>query len=230
MSINKFVNQIDDVKFLICRYLSFDDIKKLRKHQQLYRRLLFQHDGYMFKYLYERDFGYVKHKKTYYDNYYDILQYCAPYTKHKLHKASSKGLINLVATYIKAKYNVNEFVYPIGTPLTKAIEGNHLDIVKFLVDNKANINYNNGDYLRVACFVNKPNIVQYLIDQNLDPHIDDDSLLMYSIKNNYHRVANILINNKKPNHQYSNQTLEILKSFKSSKISKTTTEGSCDQM
>jgi len=78
-----------------------------------------------------------------------------------LYKCASGGFLDLLK-YFKEKFNI-DLQAGSNMALTLACEGGHLDIAKYLIENGANINADNGKPLILASENGHLEVVQYLI-------------------------------------------------------------------
>lgn len=78
-------------------------------------------------------------------------------------------------------------------PFQSAIYYNHLEIAKYLLDCKSDINTDNGDLLKYACSSNHIKIVEFLIDNKADVNIDNGSALQRAQRNGWIPIAQLLI-------------------------------------
>ena len=89
----------------------------------------------------------------------------------EIYEAIKKKDLTSLSNLVKSK-NINTSDKKKHTPLTLACEQGHLDIVKFLVeDKKANVNRKDGKSntpLYVACQANQRSIIDYLLEKKAD--------------------------------------------------------------
>lgn len=96
---------------------------------------------------------------------------------YNIHQSSTRGHIKCIDTFVKNGIDSNEegrFKY---TPLYCAIQYKHVDAVKFLIDNRADVNKqcNNIKFypLHIAVEVRNYDIIMILVEAGADPSIRD---------------------------------------------------------
>lgn len=156
------------------------------------------------------------------------------FNKYSLLHAAVYGESLWLIKEIKEKYSdlydsqINNVNYWKETPLAIAIKKNNISIVKFLLNNGAQINLKNSkkSYLVTAIYYNKKEISKYLLTKGADVNQIDyknkKTALHYAIeKGNYDLVKALLlknadinakdINGEKPFHYAVKSTFEICK-------------------
>lgn len=112
-------------------------------------------------------------------------------------KYASQGNLKKIKTLIKAGKNVDDYDHEMKTPLIHACQKGHINIVKYLVENKANTNwkqdFNHRTPLSIAAENGHLDIVKYLVkkgaDVNLNPdydtleELDEDEIVDPSVGN-----------------------------------------------
>lgn len=91
------------------------------------------------------------------------------------------------------KFLVNSGVDLYGNALRFAAEKGHYDIVKFLADNGAPIEYGNHYALRIAAQNGHESIVRYLVGMGADIHAQNDHALYLASKNGHESIVRYLV-------------------------------------
>lgn len=114
---------------------------------------------------------YKKNSETWRNFYLKFVAYTSKYrlANSLLRIAAFKGEISLVVYALnepKTKIDVYN-----GSPLITAAEGGYDDIIKYLINNGANINSN---FLNWICGYGSLNIVKFVIEKKIDITLDDN--------------------------------------------------------
>ncbi len=114
-----------------------------------------------------------------------LLEYGAKFEYEKptngetsLHLVSERGeyfLVKLICDCVSKEY-LNRFGLCSYTPIMKAVQCNHIDCVKLLLDSGADINAHDADRdgstaLHIACTFSTPEMVKLLLDRGADKTI-----------------------------------------------------------
>lgn len=125
---------------------------------------------------------------------------------NELINAIQKKDKNLVLTLLEKKYDVNSLSKEGHTPLMYAVNNEMIEIVKRLLENKANINYQrkDGSYtdlfddndqtaLIIAISKNNTEIVKLLVDNGADININTEKILKILSKSGNIQLLNIIL-------------------------------------
>ena len=93
-----------------------------------------------------------------------------------LHAAARSGSCLLVAALLDSGFDINLAREPHGTPLMAAVEGDHVQVVRMLIERKAELRYQcvAGTALQRACIRGRLEIIQILLDQGLEADSIDE--------------------------------------------------------
>jgi len=75
-----------------------------------------------------------------------------------------------------------------------AVGLNHIDIVKYLIDNGANIHEGNDVAIKVASKHGYLEIFKYLVFAGLDPHVNNNEPLKIAIQHNQRNIIDYINN------------------------------------
>ncbi len=144
-------------------------------------------------------------------------------TTFPLVTAAAKGDLGKVKSYVRKGENVNQKNRARWTALAYAVKYDHIDIVKFLLDNDADIDetVNTGETpLQIALKNGKYNIAKFLVSKNADvnkPDVMQMPPLAWAVKDaNMEKVKFLVENGAKVNQQnISGRTpLDMCENFK----------------
>ena len=79
--------------------------------------------------------------------------------------------------------------------LRLSAENGHIDMVKYLVENGADIHAQNDESLRLSAKNGHLGVVKYLVENGADVHADDDCALYLSACNGHLEVVRLLLEN-----------------------------------
>jgi hypothetical protein len=211
----KMRNEVCDDKF-ISYLLKKYDVEKYRKGGTM-KKFFAKVQYYIEHMKYTYDFEYIGGN---FRKQYELLEdYC--YNKDQLLVESARsGELSLVKfsrydisevdsvaeaiTFAVENNNIEIVKYLIETcpqfiycyenyPLRAACERGYLELVKYLVENGADINALEGNPLRKACENNHLPVVQYLIASGADIHARQDLALREAAKRNYFDIVKFLL-------------------------------------
>ena len=98
-------------------------------------------------------------------------------------KEFSESTDGLLLSYLKS-YDIKDLFVYIDFVLGKACENGHIESVKYLVSNNANIHVDDDVPLKRACQNGHHEIVRYLLDHGADVHAKDDRALIIACQHN----------------------------------------------
>lgn len=93
--------------------------------------------------------------------------------------------------------------------LIRSAELGNLNVVKFFIENGANVNYNRTQCLRNASSEGHLKIVEYLIKNGADVHADEEGALKLAVFNGYLEIVKFLIENGADYHIDNNYILRL---------------------
>ena len=102
-----------------------------------------------------------------------------------------KMAISKDPSQIEAKKAVNLSIN--YTPLLYSSHNGYLEIVKFLVENRANIHADDDDALRLASGVGHLEVVKYLVEHGANIHAENDEALRMSSRFGHLEVVKYLV-------------------------------------
>lgn len=108
------------------------------------------------------------------------------YALNKLGTAVINGDLKRIKELMKDGYDIH---YNNEEPLLLAILNGRLPVVKFLIENNANIN---ETLLVTAVLFNYFDIVKHLVEQGVDIHMNDDEALKVACRKNYKNIIDYI--------------------------------------
>jgi hypothetical protein len=185
--IEKFFNTLDEELFAVCL---------VNKYMQQVCNESFWRNKFI------REFGtdLGKYADKSYKNLYKKLK---SLNYEKLLKFSVKrGYLSLIRRLIKINninirsnnYNINIRLNNYNM-LTNASDNGHLDTVKYLVENGANIHAGHDEALRNAAYNGHLDVIKYLIENGANIHANDDAAVCDAAENGYLDVIKYLVEN-----------------------------------
>jgi ankyrin repeat protein len=136
--------------------------------------------------------------------YYQIAKQCYDITRGHLKynindiltKASIRGDLDKVKVILNdVQANVNAQDSYGRTPLIRASKKGHLEVVKYLLANGANVNANSDDALRSASNRGHLEVVRYLVEHGANVNALDDDPLAEASDNGHLEVVKYLVEN-----------------------------------
>ena len=141
-----------------------------------------------------------------YQDYLDIAKYAldkgAVINANTLYHAAINGNLDVIKLFVERGLDVKSkdseiifkaaiangniellrYLKTLGVDLSKAklggaVHGNHLDVIKYLVKEGADIHADHENALRRAAYNGNLDIVKYLVEKGANPHIDDDVII-----------------------------------------------------
>ena len=120
---------------------------------------------------------------------FDIHKIAPKQPQDQLFEAIKKGNLSDVINAIKNGANINGQDKNGNTPLDKASQNGHFEIVRFLVENGADIH--KRDVLYPAAYKGDENIVKYLVEHGAD--VSKSNALYAAVSNDHENVVKYLI-------------------------------------
>jgi len=130
-----------------------------------------------------------------------VINFDAPGGYNCIHLAAKCNAIEIVKILLSRGVDVDLASKKKETPLLFAINNNHLNMVKLLVESGADVNYisNGSPLLTYACSQGKTQIASYLLEKKADPSKKDKhqntALHLASCEGNYHELVELLLKN-----------------------------------
>jgi len=178
-------NTVCDDAFIRRRLQKYPDIENYKRDVESWKHFFFRATYYInsMKEVYDYDYKFGN-----FLNQYKLLAEFK--NKNYMFVCSSlEGELELVIWSLKkgVKYNY------ITIALNSASEKGHLKIVKYLVENEANIHNSDEFPLRLAIYNGHLEIVKYLIELGAYIHIYEDFALRIASKNGYLEIVKYLV-------------------------------------
>jgi ankyrin repeat protein len=130
-----------------------------------------------------------------------VINFDAPGGYNCIHLAAKCNALEIVKILLNRGIEVDLASKKKETPLLFAINNNHINMVKLLVESGADVNYvsNGSPLLTYACSQGKTQIASYLIERKADPAKKDKhqntALHLASCEGNYHELVELLLKN-----------------------------------
>ena len=94
---------------------------------------------------------------------------------------------------LKYLYNHDYEPSELNSIFSESVKDGHWGIVKFLVENKADIHAEDDAALRFSAIIGHFEIVKYLVEHGADIHAEDDYALIFSANNGYLKIVKYLV-------------------------------------
>jgi ankyrin repeat protein len=141
-----------------------------------------------------------------FENYKDFIDY---YNEFKLKMNTSKN-VTLCWVSENGHLQIVKYLVENGAdihaindrPLRSASKHGYLEIVKYLVENGANIHAKDDEALTLASYNGRLNVVKYLIEKGANIHAKDDDALKWALQNAHLEVVKYLVEKGADIHSY----------------------------
>ena len=104
-------------------------------------------------------------------------------------KSSKNGILKGVKLAVKKGTNIH---YMSDEPLWWVIHNNYFEVAKYLIENKAHINVDDGYPIKHACEIGDLDMVKFLLEQGADPHLRDGVYVKYAKQKGYDDIVQLL--------------------------------------
>ena len=139
---------------------------------------------------------YGQYSKVKFLTWKEFYKYITVTESNDLLWAGVENILSCVVVALKRGANIDnarkiDYIY--RTPLIKASQNGYLEVVKYLVEQGANVSTNNDYSLRMASRYGHLEVVKYLVDQGANVHARNDDALRWASRYGHLKIVKCLV-------------------------------------